>query len=67
MEYCYESVDVAIRPIQNKTVLLHLRKKAGFIQDETFTIQNGNSDITLKTTKVELGKVIFTVVLKKVG
>lgn len=67
MEYCYESIDGTIRPIQNKLVLLYLRKKAGFIQGETFTIQNGNSDITLKTIKVELGKVIFSIVLKKVG
>lgn len=66
MEYFYESIDGSIRPIQSKRVLLQLRKKAGFIQDETFTISNGNSDITLKTIKIELGKVIFKIVLKKV-
>jgi|GEM_PF-3452760 hypothetical protein len=66
MEYCYESIDGTVRPIQNKTVLLHLKKKAGFIQGETFTVSNGNSDIILKTKKVELGKVIFNIVLKKV-
>lgn len=65
MEYCYKSIDGTIRPIQSKRVLLHLRKKAGFIQDETFTIPNGNSSIALKTIKVELGKVIFSIVLKK--
>lgn len=66
MEYCYESIDGVIRPIQNKLVLLHLKRKAGFVQGETFTASNGNSDIILKTKKVELGKVIFNIVLKKV-
>lgn len=66
MEYCYESIDSSIRPIQSKRVLLQLKKKTGFIMGEIFTISNGNSNITLKTIKVELGKVIFSIVLKKV-